>query len=286
MIKRVMALASTYSNPRHWWGNVRWRFPTTISELECVFVVGSPRSGTTLMQRILSVHSELFSVESETGMFSYQNLFAPNRRHFGLAPDVLASLYHECVDVVDFFQRATEILVRQNEGRRFVEKTPQHILRLPFILKHFPNSKIVHIVRDGRDCFCSSKTHPDIPQNKSAKLFARYWRDCVRACDVADSTGRLHTVKYESICDTPRETIAEMMRFLEMETEHAQLDTDSVGNDHRASLPEFQRLSKRVDASSVGRWRDELSRLEIDQFQKIAGQQLRRYQYELLATPH
>ncbi|MEO1524563.1 MAG: sulfotransferase [Planctomycetota bacterium] len=280
MIKRVLALASTYSDPRHWIDNVRWRFPKTVSDLQCVFVVGSPRSGTTLLQRILSVHSKLFSVESETGMFSYQNLFAPNRRHFGLPKDTLAELYRECVDVVDFFEKATDRLMQENEGKRFVEKTPQHILHLPFILKHFPNASIVHIVRDGRDCFCSSKSHPDIPQNKSVKLFATYWRDCINACEQADASGRLHTVRYESMCASPDQEIDGMMRSLGLEAESCQMDTTAVGNDPRAGLPEFQRLSKRVDESSVGRWREELSEADIECFERLAGDQLSLHGYE------
>ena len=62
-------------------------------------------------------------------------------------------------------------------GKRFVEKTPQHILHLPFILKWFPQAQVIHLVRDGRDCYCSSKINIDIPQNKSAKEFASYWKN-------------------------------------------------------------------------------------------------------------
>ena len=83
-MNRIILLAKTYRDPACWWPNVTWRFPRTISEGNPVFVVGAPRSGTTLLQRMLSVHPDLFSIEAETGLFSMQNIFDPARRHFDL----------------------------------------------------------------------------------------------------------------------------------------------------------------------------------------------------------
>jgi len=186
MKRQLLHLAQSYiRDPKNLFRNVSWRFPKTISPKKIVFVVGAPRSGTTLLQRILTVHPELFSIEFETGIFSYQNIFS--RRHFGFSKEQLKSLFENSKDLVNFFHNSIEILENQNPGKTFVEKTPQHILHLRFLIKHFPNAKFVHIYRDGRDCYLSSLEHPNIPQRHSPASFAKYWRRCLHSWEAVKS---------------------------------------------------------------------------------------------------
>ncbi|MDP7030609.1 MAG: sulfotransferase, partial [Phycisphaerales bacterium] len=94
-------LASHLRTPHLIPRNIRWRMPRTVSDLQLVFVVGAPRSGTTLMQRVLASHSELFSIEGETGIFSARSLFG--RNHFMLSSEDSKRLLSESCDIVDFF---------------------------------------------------------------------------------------------------------------------------------------------------------------------------------------
>ncbi|MES2939811.1 MAG: sulfotransferase [Pseudomonadota bacterium] len=250
-----------------------------------VFVLGAPRSGTTLLQRVLSVHGSLFSLHGETGLFSYQNIFDPRRAHFELPPEQRRRMLHEASDLVDFFDRGVALLSARNGGRRFVEKTPQHVLHLQFILAHFPNAKVIHAVRDGRDCYCSSKAHRGIPQNTSARRFARYWRRCIRAAIPYEQHDRVFTVQYEQFVGNPRRCLREIMDFLGMDMQEAQLDLAQVGADQRARLDEFKRLSQTIDAASVGRWKTELGERELREFERIAGGELSRYGYQPACAP-
>ncbi|NCS28705.1 MAG: sulfotransferase [Microcystis aeruginosa F13-15] len=284
MIDQLVNLLKTYDSPQSLVRNISWRFPVTISDINTVFVVGCPRSGTTLLQRILSTHSQLFSIQGETGFFSYQNIFSPRRKHFGLPNKKLKQLFNNSVDIVDFFARGVTLLSQENGGKRFVEKTPQHILHLPFIFKHFPNSSVIHILRDGRDCYCSSKSHPNVPQNKNIKVFAKYWRKCVRVPLNYQDNKKLLTVKYEELVSKPWLEIPRVMNFISLEAEEVQFDPTFIGNDNRANSNVFRRLREPVNPGSVNRWTSELTGFEIEQFEKIAAEELMFYGYALKGT--
>ncbi|MEL6898032.1 MAG: sulfotransferase, partial [Planctomycetota bacterium] len=188
--------------------------------------------------------------------------------------------FGECRDIVDFFDTCVKRLSDQEEGRRFVEKTPQHALRVPFILRHFPKAQIVHIIRDGRDAFASAKNHPGVPQGGSVDRFARYWKRCVSAVAAAVQPSRILEVRYETLCSAPEELLSQTMNFLDAEFNAVQIDQQQLSSDPRSKIPEFARLASGINSSSVGRWKDGLSQEEIQRFDAIAGRWLETLGYE------
>lgn len=279
-MNRVLNVLRSYArNPAHVPRNLSWRLPRTTSASRAVFVVGAPRSGTSLVQSVLAAHSELFSIPGETGLFSLQNIFG--RRHFGLSWAENRSLFADSRDVVDFFDRAVDLLESRTPGATFVEKTPQHVLRLGFLARRFPAARFVNVVRDGRDCFASAKGHPGIPQASSARRFARYWRRCVDAALGMSGHPRLLTLRYEDLArDAPPE-LDRVMRFLGLEPESAQLDPTRFGGHKRGRRSEFQLLRSAISDARVGRFRAELSSREIRAFERLAARQLAAHGYPL-----
>lgn len=277
----MLSILRSYArNPRHVPRNLSWRIRRSVSASPTVFVLGSPRSGTTLLQSVLAAHSGLFSIPGETGLFSLQNIFT--RRHLGLSWAENRELFDESRDLVDFFDRAVRRLESRNEGRTFVEKTPQHVLRLRFLMRHFPRGRFVHVVRDGRDCFASAKTHPRIPQTTSAARFARYWRRCVAEPLRAGNHPSLLSLRYEDFVRAPAPELERVMRFLDLEVEAGQLDPDRFGGHKRGDLEEFRLLRAPISDRRVGRWRDELSGAEVRDFERVAGPLLDAYGYRAL----
>ena len=281
MLRKIINLLATYNNPKDWIKNIQWRLPSTISQTDTIFIIGAPRSGTTLLQRILSVHSELFSIEGETGLFSYQNIFDKKRHHFNFKSDQLTTLFKNSNDIIDFFTNAVnELKKNHHSSNRFVEKTPQHILHLPFLIKHFPNAKFIHIVRDGRDCYCSAQENSWVPQSRSIEEFARYWKKCVYKAISVNATENVLTIKYEDLVSKPNDVIPKVMNFLDLETEPCQTDHTKIANDQRARKKEFAKLQQPINTSSINRWASTLNKKEVDVFSKIAGDQLRHYGYK------
>lgn len=261
--------------------NILWRIPRTISFSKHVFVVGSPRSGTTLLQNIIRSHSNYWSIEGETGAFTWQNFFSERRHHFGMNAEILAELYNKSPDIVSFFDK----IVSANKPADkvcFVEKTPQHVMHLKFIKKHFPKSKIINIVRDGRDCYCSALSHGGIPSSRSIEVFANYWKKCVKKAIVHhEDRNFIINVRYEDLTKDPYSIINEIMNFLGSEPEAEQLDSLHYGNDRRSVEKRFKRLNEKISQKSVGKWNKLLSDHEISRFEKIERNELQYFGYRL-----
>jgi hypothetical protein len=279
---RLRATLQGYgANPLNWIRDARWRLTLRTSSFPCIFVVGAPRSGTTLLQTLLQAHSKCFGIEAETGLFDLQSLFRPERHHFGLQGAARDQAMDEARDRIDFMDRQIRRLATETGAERFVEKTPQHVLRLRVILKSFPESKVIHIVRDGRDGFCSARGHRNIPQRRSAAAFAKYWRRCVDAGLLHDSDDRVRRCFYEDLARDPSATLEELMNWLGLDIESRQLDVSTRSSDQRARRDVFARLNTSIDTSSVGRWREELSPMDQATFLRVAGRTLEKLGYEV-----
>ena len=243
------------------------------SDLNVVFVVGAPRSGTTLMQSFLSAHSQFTSPDIETGFFR---------------PSVQWEKLDEIVD--DFSRsnpkneigssvRAFEHFVNRfaKDGERFVEKTPQHILCIRFLLSAFPNSRIIHMVRDPRDAYASAKKHPTMPQ-KTARQYYRYWKKCVKHADIALANPQVMDVRYEDFVSNVENSGDAIMKFLCSHFEMSQQYFWQLA-DRRKDETHFAKLGKSIDSSSVGQFRVELSDAEARLAKCMLPTYMKKYHY-------
>lgn len=278
-MKSVQVILGSYIKaPHQVFRNISWRRPKKASDHRIIFVVGAPRSGTTLMERVLNSHSKLFSMQQETGLISLRNIFS--RDHFGLSREENKQLFSESSDLVDFFTRAARLLESRNEGRTLIEKTPQHVLHIGFLTRYFPNARFVNVVRDGRDAYCSSRKHPNVRLNSPA-IYARYWKRCIDAGLSVKANPIVHTVRYEDFTSDPQSHLQKVMAFLDLELEPSQFEATQVQADARSSFERHQRLAQPITSATVGRWRDELTDQQVQDFQAVAGSELEAYGYEL-----
>jgi tetratricopeptide (TPR) repeat protein len=119
---------------------------------EPVFVIGMPRSGTTLTEQILSSHPQVKGV-GEVNFWGSANVMLP----IELATDIP---YPDCVGLIDS-RVATQIgekylatqhqLIAQGSAQRIVDKMPQNFNFLGLIAVVFPKAKIIHIQRSAMD---------------------------------------------------------------------------------------------------------------------------------------
>lgn len=114
-----------------------------------IIVIGAPRSGTTILSRVLEAHPALALIGEPRLIWRHGNerksdllLLADAR------PEVVAHIR----------ERFAQETIGQGK-RRFVEKSPQNSLRVDFVNRVFPDAKIIHILRDGRDSTLSIHDH-------------------------------------------------------------------------------------------------------------------------------
>ncbi len=208
-----------------------------------IFVVGSPRSGTTLLQCMLSVSENAFSLP-ET------HYFCSILPRLGIRPtdkinqdnvkDIIDLFYEKMVlDIPEylmseFFKKAesgqltaVDILIdifdlfRPADDsariRRVIEKTPFHVQYLRDIVESFPDAKFLNIIRDPRDVVSSRMMMP-MAHTKSFRLYALEWNRSIGQAQrfLGEFPGSLLSIRYEDLVEKTGCTLNEVCQFLNL----------------------------------------------------------------------
>ena len=104
-----------------------------------IILLGNFRSGTTLLQRVIASHPDVFALYEPVGLWLYAD---PSRDHDEFDEN-------DATDRVKRYIR-NEFLKFQEEhgGRVIVEKTPHNILRIPYVREIFPDAHFIYIIRN------------------------------------------------------------------------------------------------------------------------------------------
>lgn len=138
--------------------------PAPARDQSPIFVAGFPRSGTTMLEQMLDAHPNLQSMDERSYLLNLINYMS----RFGLEyPYDLGMLTQaQCEELRQAYWRMTAEVAPRSQGQRLVDKNPLHMLRLPLIMRLFPNSPIILALRHPCDVILSNYM-----QNFSAKPF-------------------------------------------------------------------------------------------------------------------
>ena len=230
-----------------------------------IFVIGQPRSGTTLVERIITAHSAVHSA-GELRQFgnAYRRLidYAGPQRYSAKLFDIRAETL-DCERLGAMYLGAVRHL--RGTTPRFVDKLPSNYLYLPLILKALPNAKIVHLKRGPMDAsFASFKqlfadAYPhSYEQAEMARHHVRYYR-LMQAWHERFGA-HFHEVDYEQIAADVEPHARVLIDFLGLPWE------DACRDFHRqqAAVTTASAVQVREPAHtrSIGRWRRYEQQLE------------------------
>jgi hypothetical protein len=217
--------------------------PFALHERRPVFVVGHPRSGTTLVQLLITAHPNFWSAP-ETHFFTHVLDNTTNWQTQRIPPARLPKLFErlagkpgiELSEAVkeQITQEATSsgiaapaLLDRVMQAyrpadsiaTRWLEKSPRHVLHIPQILDFYPDARIINIVRDPRDVVSSNRRFQqlnDVTERRRICIQRSLsWNHMVRtAKKLLPSEPRLMTIQYEHLTADPEKHLAEMMYFI------------------------------------------------------------------------
>jgi hypothetical protein len=146
-----------------------------------IFGVGSRRSGTFWLQRIITAHPAVSAVGSETHLFSHGIApLAERFHHAALGSAQVGSTFIEraaLLDALRDFCDAVFAPMLEPGKERLAERTPLHALHTGLIGDIYPDGRIVHIIRDGRDVVRSLLAQQWGPENVAEG--AREWRAAI-----------------------------------------------------------------------------------------------------------
>lgn len=226
--------------------------PVGDAEIVPIFIVGMPRTGTTLLDRILGNHSSVQSlgerndfaaaVSEASGRF-----FRPLRRLQDLDCKIVGRLYE---------QR----LRRLGAGRRYpIDKNPQNLFNLPLILQALPAARVLCLQRDPMDaCFSNLKelfqagAYPySYSLNDLADhcLRVRRWMEHWQA--MAPRSVRI--VCYEDLVRSPQQTTAQVLDFLGLERQEGLHEI--TRNSAPVSTASSSQVREGIHARGIGAWK-------------------------------
>ncbi|MBI3290767.1 sulfotransferase [Candidatus Falkowbacteria bacterium] len=249
-----------------------------------IFIIGGcGRSGTTLLRVMLDTHS-LLACGPESLLFLPLPI-NPEGLHqkFEVPLEHIQTWQRQCRSRSKFIVQFYESYLTIRKRKIWGDKTSRNIHRFNQILRHFPNAKLIHVVRDPRDVVCSLKTHRK-RKVVDGKLVPTGWKmpfdDCVvrwlRAMEdvlpVRDHPNYIE-VKYEDIVSHTTETLTQVCRHIGVEFEQSMLQFHIEAGQFRNALlfPQNVEATEPISTRSVGRWKTELSNVESEEVLRRTG---------------
>jgi predicted Zn-dependent protease len=231
-----------------------------VAATDPIFIVGLPRAGSTLLEQILSSHSQV------EGTMELPDIPAIAKKLSGVSdrsgsnyPEVLATLSApDCGARGEEYLHRTRIQ-RKTDAPRFIDKMPNNFTHVALIHLILPNAKIIDARRHPLACcFSGFKQHFARGQHFSYDLtdIGRYYRDYVELMAHFDAVlpGRIHRVIYESmIADTEREVRA-LLAYCDLPYEEACLRF--YENDRAVRTASSQQVRQPIFRDAVDHWRN------------------------------
>ena len=222
-----------------------------------IFVLGQPRTGTTLIERVITSHSQVYSAGElqQFGLAVRRASRHADPKRFSKELFIAAATVNPA-EIGNMYLRSTAKL--RDKSSFFVDKLPVNYLNIPLILAALPKAKIVHLVRGPMDaCFASFKQlfadaylH-SYDQSEMARHHARY-RDLM-AHFRQEFPGRIVDISYEDTARDLEPNARKLINALKLDWEDACL------NFHESSSGVATASSVQVrepaHTRSIGRWR-------------------------------
>ena len=274
-LKRI--INSFFSKPTNFYKNFSYRTSITPSNEEIIFVIGAPRSGTTLIQSILCAHTKITGFSEETGFFMLTDFCKIT--FDGVNNSEYQKIVEESNDFVEVFSEVAQLQLSKNPGAIFfLEKTPQHVLQLGRLLRWVPKSKFINVYRDVRDSSISAMNFSGIEQGRDINKYLKYWNKCINA-RLSQKSGRILDVYYESFVSDSLVELEKIMSFIGLEYEASQLDSLNYSKNKRAGTPGFEKLNTKVNTDSIGKWKSILNKNQIKKIENKSGKLLKKIGY-------
>jgi tetratricopeptide (TPR) repeat protein len=224
-----------------------------------VFLIGFPRSGTTLLEQVLASHPDVEALEERDTLRDAMSAYGRTPGQLvGLAdapPSELARLRDA------YWQRVAREGARP-AGKLFIDKHPLHTFRLPVIAKLFPEAKVLFARRDPRDVVLSCFRRRFLINGPMYQLLTL--EGAARFYDVAMQLGeRLggriplasQVVRHESLVEDFDATARQVCDFLGLAwTEALHSFADRI-QDRGVATPSAAQLTRGLSAEGLGGWR-------------------------------
>ena len=276
-----------------------------------VFIVGCPRSGTTLLYHELLSAGGFAIYRTEVKAYTYlaplAGQFQSRTRREQLVEKWCRSeeffrsglesgrfrdhVVERCHSAGDFQRLLMEAICENQGASRWADCTPDNALHMEAIQRDFPDAKFIHIVRDGRDVALSlvqqrwirpfrwDVSRPVLPA-------AVYWDWIV---EKGRNGGRrlgdhYLEVHYRDLVCRPQETLAGVASYLDHDLDYDRIRRTGIGSVSRPNTS-FPAEARADQFSPVDRWKRDFGETELRVVETLIGPRLLELGYEPVNDP-
>ena len=268
----------------------------TIKNSAPLFIVGCPRSGTTLLLRLIRDYLDMGFGRDNGRFVRYRNLlehygaleqdenltrllrgifadgdFRKRFKGFSLEPEQVMTALEERTfsDLIRLIYAAFALAQGKS---RWGGKTPRYVFHIAELSEMFPDAKFIHIVRDGRDVALSLFGMPwGAPRN--CYMVAKYWQERVSAAQASGAdlgAEKYLEIKYERLLTDPVSVFQKIVDFGSFE-----VDRDQVLGRFGEDMPAI------LKKDNLDKWKTRLTPTQIMVFEQTAGAKLEELGYEV-----
>jgi hypothetical protein len=277
------------------------------------FLVGFQRSGTTLLRLMLNAHPAIAIPHDSAQLWlryrsrleQYNNLrtgddvraivdslLAEPRIQAWQTPLEKESLLQEPLPTSfpAIMRRFHQVYARFHGKRYWGDKNTGNLMELDQLNAMFPTCKIIHLVRDGRDCALSHLSKEYVYGYENTLRVAVEWKEQVTLCHKMGAmlpSERFYELRYEDLLADPEKELSRLCAFLGIFFSPLMLKYhEQIGKyvpENRMGL--WPLLNRPPVASNAFKWKSRMKTGDRAVFERIAGPVLREFGYETLPSP-
>ncbi len=270
-----------------------------------VFIVGCPRSGTTLLYSMLVAAGGFAFYRKETHFYAvaprFPHLSSPASRerflreylagYLGRVPGldvepIVRAALAESTSTGQFLPRLMARITAAQRMNRWLEGTPSHVHWMKAITASVPDALFVHVIRDGRDCALSTARQDwaaplGLDRRRGTGVAALFWEWMVRAGRAygRSNPADYHEVRFEELVGQPQRALDGVGRFIGQTLDFERITRRRV---HALKQPNtsFREERTRGAFNPVGRWKAPDVADDIALCERLVGSYLHALGYE------
>ena len=237
-----------------------------IKHSNLTFIIGFPRSGTTLLDTILRSHSKTMLLEEKPYILDIRHNFYKNHE----LADILSISNHEKIQMQKKYINSFEY----KADKIIIDKYPLNLIELGFIKTIFPKAKIVLAIRHPLDCIISCvmtsfKMNEAMVNFEDEKTTAHFYNECFDLLFKYFNFYKIDylEVKYENVVSNFKNEINNLLKYLNLDFE------ENINNFHKTAMlrenintPSYDQVTQPIYFSSINRYKN------FDEIKKIKGE--------------
>ena len=226
-----------------------------------IFLIGFPRSGTTLLDTILRSHPLIEVIEEQ---FMVEQLINSLNQLPNSKFENIKEIENEQIIKIrkTYFESLESQIQNKNNTKLYIDKLPLNIIHVGEIVRIFPNAKFIVSLRHPCDCVLSCFMQ-DFELNDAMANFlnlddAAHLYDAVMKLWTQYTSIFLinyHEVKYENLIENFEPTVRSILNFLELSWDEAVLNyLITAKKRDRIATPSYAQVTKPIYSYAIGRW--------------------------------